>query len=274
MGLPGATRECVDAIMRLIETGADIAGVQLVSHDNEHALFITLRDGDLVAIKSGFTSGYGGEGPEGLSYVLTLLEFHEITIDEYAVSAELLERLDSGALTVANVRSLTEARPIRPRRWRSYIDPQHRQMAEAGQLWTRFGLHLPLAIIEPRLVDLAKVFWNDPDKALLSAYRRLEDQVRSRTRNRESGAKLFSQAFAGDNPKLAWKGIDSSEQAGRANLFTGAYMAYRNPRAHREPKENAVQHLSEFLMLNHLFALERQAEKPRGRGAHKRKAAP
>lgn len=260
MGLPGATRECVAAVMRLIHTCEDIEDAQILSHGNEHALILTINGGDPVVIKSGFSSGYGGEGPDGLSYVLQLLEFHGATIEEYAVTAEFLERLDSGVLTVANLRSLDSARPIRPRRWRAYINDQHRKMVDDGTLWTQFPLQVPLAIIDARIVDLAKSFWDDADKILLKAYRRLEDIVRTRTRSRESSAKLFSHAFSGDTPKLVWKGIDASEQVGRANLFTGVYMAYRNPRAHREADGGAAEQLSEFLLLNHLFCLERQAE--------------
>jgi hypothetical protein len=271
MGLPGATRECVAAVMRLIHAREDIEAAQIISHANEHALILTVNGGDPVVIKSGFSSGYGGEGPDGLSYVLQLLEFHGVTIEEYAVSAEFLERLDSGVLTVANLRGVDAARPVRPRRWRAYISDRHRKMAEDGTLWTEFPLQVPLALIDARIVDLAKSFWDDPDKILLKAYRRLEDVVRSRTRSRESNTKLFSQAFSGDTPKLVWKNIDASEQVGRANLFAGAYMAYRNPRAHREAAGGPAHQLSEFLLLNQLFCLERHAEKARARAKSIRK---
>ena len=35
---------------------------------------VTVNVGDLIAIKSGFASGYMGEGSAGFSYVLALLE--------------------------------------------------------------------------------------------------------------------------------------------------------------------------------------------------------
>ncbi|MGC2590881.1 MAG: TIGR02391 family protein, partial [Xanthobacteraceae bacterium] len=95
---------------------------------------------------------------------------------------------------------------------------------------------------------------------LLKAYRRLEDLVRDRTGAQEHGTKLFSHVFSGNNPKLTWQNISDAERVGRALLFTAAYMAHRNPRAHRELKGYQDAQLSEFLILNHLFGLERQAQ--------------
>jgi hypothetical protein len=118
---------------------------------------------------------------------------------------------------------------------------------------------IPFAIIDARIIDLAISFWKDPDDKLLKGYRRLEDAIRKRTSLDEHGTKLFSQTFAGNNPKLTWDHIDDGERAGRANLFTGAYMAHRNPRAHRELESDRDGQLAEFLLLNHLFRLEKEA---------------
>ena len=52
---------------------------------------------------------------------------------------------------------------------------------------------------------------------------------------------------------------DKSERVGRANLFAAIYMAYRNPRAHQENPKAEL--LEEFLLLNHLYRLERAAVK-------------
>jgi hypothetical protein len=54
--------------------------------------------------------------------------------------------------------------------------------------------------------------------------------------------------------------IAEGEKSGRAMLFSGTYMAYRNRRAHREIKDShfAAQ-LSEFLLVNHLFRLETES---------------
>ncbi len=108
-------------------------------------------------------------------------------------------------------------------------------------------------------MDLALSFWENSDDKLLKRYRRLEDIIRERTGIDEHGVKLLSKAFSGTTPRLSWKDVDDGERAGRANLFTAAYMAHRNPRAHRELKTDSVEQLSEFLLLNHLYRLEKES---------------
>jgi uncharacterized protein (TIGR02391 family) len=129
---------------------------------------------------------------------------------------------------------------------------------------------MPFGILDPRLADLALDFHAAPDRVLLDGFRRLEDRIRERTGLAEHGTKLFSQAFAGDDSRLVWnmpsnaRGaerdlIEKGEQAGRAQLFTGAYQAFRNPRAHRTLNHSAAEALSEFLVLNQLFRFEAEA---------------
>jgi hypothetical protein len=133
------------------------------------------------------------------------------------------------------------------------------QQSEHGTLWRNFPSVIPFAIIDSRITDLALRFYENPDKNLLTGYRRLEDIVRNRTGIDEHGVKLFSEAFHGDKAKLGWKGLGDNERIGRANLFTGAYMAYRNPRAHHELEHHAENQLMEFLLLNQLFVLEKNS---------------
>jgi hypothetical protein len=64
--------------------------------------------------------------------------------------------------------------------------------------------------------------------------------------------------------QLGWE--RAGERTGRANLFVGAYLAYRNPRAHHEKKPDKREQLSEFLLLNHLYKLQREAA---GEDGHK-----
>jgi hypothetical protein len=56
-----------------------------------------------------------------------------------------------------------------------------------------------------------------------------------------------------------WKDADNGEPAGRMQLFTRTYAAHRNDRADREPKGRSMELLMEFLLLNHLYALEEDA---------------
>ena len=98
-GEPGSTSDCVDAVMRLVQFNDQITKARILTSSNEHCLLLSINTGDLVAIKSGFTSGYGGEGPHGFSYVLQLLEAYDVEIEEYGVSPDLINRLDNSGLT-------------------------------------------------------------------------------------------------------------------------------------------------------------------------------
>lgn len=262
-GGPGVTQLCLDAIMRLIQFGDQITKVQILSsprtHVTEHCLILTVNVGDLIAVKSGFASGYMGEGSAGFSYALALLEAHGAEIEEYEVTSEIIERCDNSALTRLDLEFIEAARPIRPSRWYDYVFEKHWDPEKNERLWSEFPPVIPFAIIDGRIIDLAKSFWENPNDKLLTGYRRLEVIVRERTGINEHGTKLLAQAFASSESKLRWKDLDKSEQAGRAQLFIGTFMAYRNPRAHREVEDYRTGQLAEFLLLNHLYCLEREA---------------
>jgi len=258
-GLSGISKECADAVMRLLQYGDKITHVRILTCTNVHCLLLTVNVGDLIAVKSGFGSGYLGEGSRTFSYILQLLETHGAEIEEYKVDQKVIERLDISALTVADIDKINSARPARPSQWHEYIFENHFEKGRIGELWQEFDPVIPFAIIDNRIFDLAIRFWDGPDDCLFTGYRRLEDLVRKRTGLDEHGQKLFSQAFQGSTAKLVWKVIDNGEQAGRASLFIAAYMAYRNPRAHRELERHAGEQLAEFLLLNHLYLLEKES---------------
>lgn len=256
LGLAGISSACLDGVMRLLQYGDSIKHARILSCDNAHCLLLTINVEDLVVVGSGFSSGYGGEGPRTFSQALRLLDNHGAEIDEIVIEQEILDKIDSTYLTKADVEEITNARPMRPSRWYRYIWDDDRQKT----VWDIFPPVIPFAIVDVRIIDLVINFWVKPNDHLLTAYKRLEDIVRKRIKSQEYGQKLFSQAFAKDNSKLMWRNLNGSEQQGRANLFIGAYMAYRNPRAHRELLESSAQQLTEFLVLNHLYSLERSAE--------------
>lgn len=264
-GLAGVTAECKDAVMRLLQYRDEIMRVRILSSpprergSRHHGLLVTINSGELVAIKSGFSSGYGGEGPRGFSFILQLLEAYDVEIDEYDVDEDFIERLDMSSLTSGDIEKIDAARPVHPRRVYDYIFEHDFERERAGTLWRDFPLVVPFAIVDSRITDLAFRFFENPDKNLLTGYRRLEDIVRKKSGIDEHGVKLFSEAFYGEKAKLGWEGLSDSERNGRANLFTGTYMAYRNPRAHRELKHYAESQLMEFLLLNQLFVLEKES---------------
>ena len=175
------------------------------------------------------------------------------------VRQEVLDRVDSSSLTRANIKAIEDARPT-PDRWFDCVFDAHWECENRLTVWDTFPSVMPFAVVDRRIFDLAINFWEKPDERLLTGYRRLEDNIRARIGSQEHGRKLFSQAFMGTRSKLMWEGVNEAEQTGRANLFVGAYMAYRSPRAHRELQEVPSQQLTEFLLLNQLYSLERDAE--------------
>lgn len=258
-GIAGGSKDCQDAVMRLLQFGDRIVCARILSYSNHHGLLITKEVGDRIAIKFGFSSGYGGTGPRCFSVVLQLLYAHNADLEEYEVGEDFMERLDQSALTAKDIEYVAAAKPIRPSRWADYVLDSHSTSAHDGMLWQEFPPVVPFAIIDNRIMDLARSFWDDPDDKLLKGYRRLEDAVRKRTGLSESGSRLFSKVFLGPTRCLHWKELDEGENTGRGNLFTGAYSAHRNPRAHRELKSNPWEQLSELLLLNHLYRLEKEA---------------
>lgn len=262
-GLSGITQECINGVLRLIQFGDRITIARILSCQHSHGLLLTINTGDFVGVKTGFGSGYSGEGSRGLSFVLQLLEFHGAEIEEFDVKEGFLDRLDSCALTGRDLAVIDQARPIRPTRWHSYLLSDERGRRKTGALWDEFPRVMPFSLIDSRMADLALRFLERADDNLLVGYRRLEDIVRNRIGAEDHGAKLFSKAFVGPKAILGWKDLDEAESAGRANLFVGAYLAFRNPRAHRELQYSDCGALMEFLLLNQLYLLEANAiERP------------
>ncbi len=158
--------DCQDAVIRLIHYGDKIEEARILSSDRVHCLLLANGIGDLTAIKSGFGSGYGGEGPAAFSYVLQLLRTHGAKIEEFEVGADVVERLDNSALTILDIERIDAARPVRPTRWRKYILDDDRYSDTRGRLWREFRPVIPYSIIDYRIIDLVIVFWQDPDAAL------------------------------------------------------------------------------------------------------------
>ena len=258
-GVSGASQECLDAVMRLLQFGDCIKRARIISCSGIHCLLLTNSVGDLIAIKSGFSSGYRGEGPRSFSLALQFLHARGAEIDECEVDEGVVKRADMSALTAADLQEIGTAKSIRPSRWHDYVFANHHERASDGTLWDEFRPVVPFGVIDNRLADLALSFWENPDDKLLKGYRRLEDVIRERTNIEEHGSKLFSKAFVGPTSTLYWKDVNDGEKTGRANLFTGAYMAHRNPRAHQELTSDPSSQLAEFLLLNHLYRLERES---------------
>jgi len=259
-GSHGITSHCLDAVARLIHFGQRIYQTRLLSCVNDgfgtHALLLTMEYENLIVIKAGFASGYGGEGTRGLSTLLKLLQKHRTEIDEYDISPAMMERLNAGCLLQSDLEWLDEARYIRPQRYYDYILDRHHQ----EDLERYFPPSINFGLLDPRLMDVALDFFDNPGHAIDTAYKRLEDRLRKRTElPGESGNTLLTKAFQGDRSCLHWNDENSNEHNSKANLFKAVFGAYRNPRAHREVDADDKEALREFMLINELYLLEAKA---------------
>lgn len=270
-GSAGITARCLTALTMAIQAGDDailraflLSDVDSSSKCGTHCFLLWPESSDPIVIKSGFASGYGGEGPRGLSSALQILLRHNIDIEEYAVDAGFIQRVDSSCLTLADLKRFETLRPVRPTRYYDFILLREGERGSYNDNVVKalFAKNIPFSLIDNRIMDLAIDLSNNPDANLMTCYRRLEDIIRKRTGlDGESGSKLFSQAFLSNNAPLYWPEIPEAEAKGRAALFTGVYMAYRNSRAHKENLTTIDDAIREFLMINQLFILEFEAQK-------------
>ena len=258
-GVAGSSHGCQSAVMRLLQCRYPIEQVLIISSSGSHCLLLMSNLGDIIAIKCGFGSGYRGAGPRCFASTLSFIQACHIEIDECEVDLAILNRLDESALTKADLKVIKKAQRIRPYRWYSYIDDFIKYGEDPP--WTEFEPVIPFAIIDPRIMNLAISFWDNPDASLMTGYRQLEDIIRKRINYKEHDGKLFNRAFMDNDSFLYWSNIDKGEKAGRANLFIGAYLAHRNPRAHSIKSQDTEKQLDEFLLLNHLYRLEREAKR-------------
>ncbi len=259
LGNPNVTQSCIKAVCRLLQCENVIERVLLLTAEHQHSFIFQNDLQELFIIKGGFTSGYHGEGPKGLATVLHILDRHQLDVEELEISPRIMTRLNDALLNTKDLESISLALPVRPKRLADYTYPFSEDLKLASTHSRYYPKILPYALIDKRIFDLALLFSNDPDAAILSAYRRLEDIVRSRINNTESSSKLFSKAFVGKDSILTWSVPDESESIGRGGLFTSIYYAFRNARAHRELSPSQSEELREFMLINELFLLEAAA---------------
>jgi hypothetical protein len=267
LGHKGDTNSCLSAIVRLVHYGDRINIAKLLtSEEKHHAFILDMNDGEFIAIKSGFASGYIGTGSRGLSTALQVLCKHGIYVDEYDVENILVERLDASCLLLSDLEQLTNAESVRPSCYYDYIDEYAVPPLTMQQSYNKqvvrdlFPAVIPFHIIDDRLLEFALMFHKTPDAAIKDGFRRLETIFSQRIDTGDDvGAKMFSKAFLGEEAPLTWEGIGKGEIVARVQMFTGAFGAYRNPRAHREKSKTQAENLREFLILNELYLLEASA---------------
>jgi hypothetical protein len=187
VGLPGISEACVQAVQRMLQYNDHIVSAKVLTNEHDHCLLLVVDEYDQVAIKSGFASGYGGEGPRALARALQLLLDHGVELEEVEVDRAVLDRLDASALTMRDLDAIDASKTVRPSRIYEYIADAMGLVKSFGMHWDRFPTVLPFAIIDKRIADLALGFLKNPNETLLRGFRRLEDTVRQRTYSQEHG---------------------------------------------------------------------------------------
>lgn len=257
VGLAGISQSCLDAVKRYVQYGDRIERAKVLTTPSKmHALLLFIDPLEIVAVKAGFRSGYSGEGPRTFAEALKLLIDYGVDIEECDVDEDVVARLDASALTRGDLQSLESTRMVRPVRIYDYIYNGLARDGRQQEQWSSMRTVMPWSLIDHRIADLALRFFYESDDSLHRGFRRLEDILRERIRSTGSSNQLMAQAFQGESSRLIWTDVEPAEQNGRAQLFVGTYLAYRNRRAHRELRQRANEALPEFLLLNHLFVLE------------------
>ncbi|HFD32894.1 MAG TPA: TIGR02391 family protein [Gammaproteobacteria bacterium] len=260
LGNSADSNSCLKAVIRILSFPEKLTDARLLSGESRHCFLLYNECEDIIAVKPGFTSGYSGAGPTALKNALKILYMHQVSITEYAVSLKIIDMVESSALTFKELDKLAGMKPAHPSKVFDYMHPSDDSDVNINELIREYPEDIPYFLFDPRLMDIAIHFRDNSDNALMTAYRRLESTIRERSGlHNESGAKLFSKAFQGENPVLIWPNIDSGEQKGRASLFTATYMSHRNNRAHKESLKSFKEDLLEFFLINQLFNLEKEA---------------
>lgn len=262
LGRYGSTLFGLKALVRGI-TYNEIKDAYLISNlENSkkirhHAFVLFESIHNISVVRGGFTSGYEGTGPFGLSQAILLLGQHGINLEEIRVDEETFERLNFALLNPGEIMKIIEGDSIYPSQF--YYDYVLLE-AEKRSLQSLYFSKIPFGIVDPRIMDLALHLEKEYEVSLMTGYKRLEDIIRKKSGvTEESGLKLFNKVFNQTNPFLGWENLHNQEVAGRLDLFKGVFATYRNRRAHREFDSTQEEVVREFLMLNELYRLESSA---------------
>lgn len=179
-GAPGDTQRCVDALRSVLGAGEQAQTAWILSWSDgktgEHSILLTVSSCLHILIKPGFRSGYSGTGPTGLATAIELLQLFEVDIEEFDVDEDFHRRCEAGCLLSSDLEKLTQSRPVRPSRYYEYIErPPYRGKADIRHLLVEFPAVLNPGLLDERLIDLSIGFLNNPDSAITTVFRRLED---------------------------------------------------------------------------------------------------
>ncbi|MFQ3246609.1 MAG: hypothetical protein ACI9SP_003262 [Arenicella sp.] len=250
------TESCIDAIARLLHFGDRIGLALLLTCEGHHAFLLTLNEYQKIIIQSGFASGYGGEGPKGLSKVIQLLRLHSVELEEVYVSSKIFSRIESSQLRDKDLQQIEETSYVRPITLIDYVF----DIGEIPEreLLMRFPCVIPWATLDPRIIDLVLILNLGDSSAVSRAFNRFETILKERAGNnsrslRAAANSVFSNGCTSDSPSAAEK------------LVTSVYTLFRNSRAHEERYFSREEDIRCIALINELFLLEDKEGSDSGR---------
>jgi len=131
LGEAGITETCLYSLCNLIQTNADLSYALLLTNDQSHGFILKDQSDSYYIIRSGFTSGYPGEGPKGLAKALTILNKHKIETEEVTIPAKLMNKVNNSSLCDNDIDFIFREKVIRPIRLHDYIYPFQNEVASS-----------------------------------------------------------------------------------------------------------------------------------------------
>lgn len=270
----GSSADCLSALAAQIERRSDLfAGVLVTGKRSgldgvpKHLFLLVSGERDYPTyciVRSGFTSGYGGEGPSATSRGLLLLLSVDAEIASRVVSGSLFDRIQRGDVAYDDLEGV-RLRGEPGLSWSTYVQGADWDVYNAGRTWADWtSAHLPLPLVTPGLQELVTDFRGHPEDAVVRAFRRVESRLRERLHAVTnlppglSGAKLINHAYSADKGILRWPDAEPGDSIhnGRRDLLVGSFAIHRNPRVHHEDhKLPYEQDIVAFLLAGEILQL-------------------
>lgn len=252
------THDCLYALGFILQSESQIEKALLLSCNEYHAYLITANRNTFI-IRSGFTSGYQGEGAQGLASSLQLLLKHNIEIEEIIISEKIMKKVNHSSLSDVDIEKILMTKVIRPINIYEYIYAMYKTTEYQIKNDRYYPTELPFHLIDDRIFDLALKFNDDPNRSIFNAFIRLENIVQKRINSDKHSSALFEYAFCSENPPLLCKSEDKKASQAAGRLFANIYKAFRNEHAHNEVSKSLNKLIREFLLINELYLLESEA---------------
>lgn len=269
MGTPYDLTPCLLAIDTIVNSERLPERTSLVTwakdrpkHLESHLfLFWGWKEAPLTVVRSGFTSGYSGEGPRAFSMALCMIWDKGVPMDQLYVPEDLFDAINKQHATEEMLDGLrVQGEPMEP--WTGhYVREQDKQMVGERTFWPRW--HTPRPVFDFLDAELAErchsLYPDNVGSAVREAYILVEERLRaligrsSAGEETLSGQNLLNEALHPERGILTDRSLPRSERDGLFLMFKGAHMYVRNPRAHRFVDEKDPQRAIEFIYLADLL---------------------